>query len=79
MGLPEKDLRHVSAERIAAAVRAYGAQKVLASDLTMNDVELSRLINDHAPKLCALLAQLGLEVVDADHVSSLRKVLKSVL
>ncbi len=60
-------------------MRAYGQQKRLALDLEMTDVELSRLVNDQLPKLCALLAHLQLEVVPAGHVSDLRRVLKVVL
>lgn len=76
---PEKDLRRVSTERIAAAVRAHGSQKALAVDLGMSDTEVSRLINDQVPKLATLLALLGLEVVEAGHVADLRRVLKEIL
>jgi hypothetical protein len=75
----ENQFQRVSAERVIAAVRAYGPQKRLALDLDLSDVELTRLVNDHLPKLCALMAQLGLEVVDQGHVADLRKVLKAVL
>lgn len=75
----EKDLRRVSADRVLAAVRGYGAQKRLAADLDLTDVELSRLVNDQLPKLCMLLAQLDLEIVEAGHVGDLRRVLKAVL
>lgn len=75
----EKDLRRVSSERVLAAARSYGAQKRLAVDLDLSDVELSRLLNDQLPKLCALLAQLDLEIVEAGHVADLRRVLKEVL
>lgn len=76
---PEKDLQRVSTERVLAAVRGYGAQKRLAADLNLTDVELSRLVNDQLPKLCALLSHLDLEVVEAGHVGDLRRVLKAVL
>lgn len=62
-----------------AAVRSHGAQKALAIELGMSDTELSRLLSDHTPRLCALLAHLGLDVVDAGHVADLRRVLKTVL
>lgn len=75
MKAPEKELQ----ERILAAVRSHGAQKSLAIELSMSDTELSRLLSDHTPKLCALLAHLGLEIVDQGHVADLRRVLKSVL
>ena len=77
--VPEKDLRRVSVDRVLAAVRGYGAQKRLAADLDLTDVELSRLVNDQLPKLCSLLAQLDLEIVEAGHVGDLRRVLKAVL
>jgi len=76
---PEKELQSVSTDRVLSAVRAYGSQKRLALDLGLTDVELSRLVNDQLPKLCGLLTQLKLEVVDADHVADLRRVLKVVL
>lgn len=75
----EKDLHRVSCDRVLAAVRGYGAQKRLALDLDLTDVELSRLVNDQLPKLCALLSQLDLEIVEAGHVGDLRRVLKAVL
>ena len=77
--VPEKDLRRVSADRVLAAVRGYGAQKRLAADLDLTDVGLSRLVNDQLPELCMLLAQLDLEIVEAGHVGDLRRVLKAVL
>lgn len=75
----EKDLQRISAERVVTEIRAYGAQKRLAADLDLTDVELSRLVNDHMPKVCALLAQLGLEIVPHSHVKDLRSVLKAIL
>lgn len=63
-----------------AAVRAYGRhQKVLAADLGVSDVELSRILADQLPKFVRLLDLLGLEVVAAGHVEDLRAVLKEVL
>ena len=62
-----------------AAVRTYGAQKRLALDLDLSDVELSRLLNDQLPKFCALLDKLGLEITPRNHVRDLRAVLKAVL
>ena len=75
----EKDFQKVSADVVLAAVRTYGSQKRLALDLELSDVELSRLVNDQLPKLCALLDQLGLEITPRDHVRDLRAVLKAVL
>lgn len=77
--MPEKDLHPVSGDLVLAAVRSYGQQKRLASDLGLSDVELSRLLNDQLPRVCALLARLDLEVVPAGHVTDLRRVLKAVL
>ena len=77
--MSEKELHHVSAERVVTEVRAYGAHKRLAIDLGLTDVELSRLINDHLPKFCALLSQLNLEIVPHGHVQDLRAVLKAIL
>lgn len=71
----EKDLQL----RVLAAVRSRGSQKALALELGMSDTELSRLLSDHLPRLCALLSHLELDVVDAGHVLDLRRVLKSVL
>ena len=62
-----------------AAVRTYGAQKRLALDLDLSDVELSRLLNDQLPKFCALLDKLGLEITPRNRVRDLRAVLKAVL
>ena len=62
-----------------AAVRTYGAQKRLALDLDLSDVELSRLLNDQLPKFCALLDKLGLEITPRNHVRDLRAALKVVL
>lgn len=75
----EKTLQQLSMDRITAAVQAYGRQKVLAADLDMNDVELSRLLSDQVPKLCKLLDRLQLQVCEAGHIRDLRKVLKEVL
>ena len=75
----EKDFQKVSADVVLAAVRTYGSQKRPALDLELSDVELSRLVNDQLPKLCALLDQLGLEITPRDHVRDLRAVLKAVL
>lgn len=77
--MAENNLRDVSLSRIQDAVRAFGMQKRLAAELNMNDTELSRLVNEQAPKLATLLATLNLEVVEAGHVSDLRRVLKEVL
>lgn len=60
-------------------MRTVGLQKTLAADLGMSDTQVSRLLNDEAPRVIHLLAHLGLEVVDAGHVSDLRRVLKVVL
>lgn len=79
MQVPEKELHIVSLNRLTEAVRAYGLQKALASDLGMSDADLSRLLHDQAPKLIRVMAQLGLEVVDSGHVGDLRRVLKEVL
>ena len=59
--------------------RAYGQQKALAQDIEVSEVELSRLIHDHAPKLIKLLNVLDLEVVESNLIVDLRKVLKAVL
>lgn len=75
----DKDLQTVSNNKILEGVRTYGQQKSLAIELNMSDTELSRLINDQAPKFVRLLTVLNLQVVDADLVDNLRKVLKEVL
>jgi len=62
-----------------AALKAYGRQQALALDLDMSDVELSRLLSHHLPKVCMLLGRLDLEVVRAGHIVDLRRVLKEVL
>lgn len=77
--MSEKELQVLSAAKLADAVRSFGAQKVLARDVNMSDAELSRLLHEQAPKLIKVLTVLGLAVVDADHVASLRAVLKAVL
>lgn len=77
--MAENNLREVSANRLQEAVRKYGLQKQLASDLMLSDTEVSRLINDHAPKLIALMTLLGLEVVSSDYVDSLKKILRESL
>ena len=77
--MPEKDFQTVSADVVLAAVRTYGAQKRLALDLDLSDVELSRLLNDQLPKFCALLDKLGLEITPQNHVRAGRAVLKAVL
>lgn len=75
MKRPEKELQ----ELVLASVRARGAHKGLAIELAMSDTELSRLLSDHLPKLCALLSHLDLDITDAGHVADLRRVLKTVL
>lgn len=79
MKLVEKDLRGISTSRLQAAVWVAGAQKAIAKDLDMSDTQISRLINDEAPRVIKLLAHLGLEIVEAGHVDDLRRVLKEVL
>jgi hypothetical protein len=79
MRAPEKNLQEESLGRLNEAVRSYGLHKQLALDLRMSDTELSRLLREQAPKLINLLSILGLEVVDAEHVNSLKRVLKEVL
>ena len=59
--------------------RSYGQQKALAQDIEVSEVELSRLLHDHAPKLIKLLSVLDLEVTESNLVVDLRKVLKAVL
>lgn len=59
--------------------RAYGQQKALASEVGVSEVELSRLIHDHAPKIAKLLEVLDLEIVESGHTADLRRVLKAVL
>jgi hypothetical protein len=77
--MSEKDLREGSIGRLQDAARQYGLQKQLAADLCMSDTEISRLLNEQAPKVISLMAKLGLEVVSTEYVSSLRKVLKETL
>lgn len=64
---------------ILERARLYGQQKRLAADAGLSEVELSRLLHEQREKFENLLDLLGLEVVDKDHVQSLRKVLKEVL
>ena len=66
-------------DRIRASVRACGQQKALAMDLGMTESTLSKLLEIQAPHLVQLLDRLGLEVVEKNHVASLRAVLKAVL
>lgn len=75
----EKDLHGISTARLQAAVRTAGLQKTIASDLGMSDTQVSRLLNEEAPRVIRLLSHLGLEVVEAGHVEDLRRVLKEVL
>lgn len=78
--MAEKDLQAVAmADALAEKVRSYGLQKQLAINVGMSDAELSRLLNDQAPKLLRVFAELGLDLVDADFVASLKKVLKVTL
>lgn len=79
MKSPEIPLHDISVERVRSAVQAQGRAKALAIELGMSDVEFSRLINDHLPKACRLMAHLGLEVVASGHVADLKRVLKEVL
>lgn len=75
----EKNLQTISTSRLSEAVRAYGLQKVLASDVGLSDTELSRILHEQAPRLIKVLSVLGLEIVPAGHVTDLRRVLKEVL
>jgi uncharacterized protein YidB (DUF937 family) len=77
--MAENKLQVLTLNRISEAARAHGMQKALAQDVGMTDAELSRLLNDQLPKVVRVLNVLGLEVVDANHVSHLRAVLKEVL
>jgi DNA-binding phage protein len=79
MQLPETNLQSLSMARLSEAVRAYGLQKQLAQDTGMSDADLSRLLHDQAPRLIRVLSVLGLELVQAGHVTDLRRVLKEVL
>ena len=77
--MAEKELQQISLNRLSEAVRAYGLQKALAQDVGLSDTELSRVLHEHGPKLIKVLSVLGLIVVDADHVDTLKRVLKEVL
>lgn len=73
------DSQLISMNRLSEAVRAYGLQKQLASEMGMSDTELSRVLHEQAPKLIKVLSVLGLEVVPTGHVEDLKRVLKEVL
>ena len=67
------------ADLISRKLLSYGSQKRLALDAGMTDVELSRLLNDQAPKLLKLFDLLELEVVPAGYINNLKAVLKESL
>ena len=77
--MAENKLQVISLNRITDAARSHGMQKALAQDVGMSDAELSRLLNEQLPKVVRVLAVLGLEVVAADHVADLKRILKEVL
>lgn len=77
--MSEKELQQISMNRLSEAVRSYGLQKVLAQDVGLSDVELSRVLHEQAPKLIKVLSVLGLELVPSGHVQDLRRVLKECL
>ena len=66
-------------DKIRAAVRAFGAQKVLAIETGLEEAALSKLLSEQLPKFNRLLEVLDLEVVERGHVANLRAVLKEVL
>ena len=70
---------NLSAERVRAAVKAYGLQKQLAIEIGMSDGNLTKYLDGQLTTFCRLLDVLGLEVVAKGHVNDLRKVLKEVL
>lgn len=73
------DYQRISMNRLSEAVRSYGLQKQLASEIGLSDTELSRILHEQAPKLVKVLTVLGLEIVPTGHVEDLRRVLKEVL
>lgn len=77
--MASKDTTQASSARITESVRAYGLQKALAQDVGLSDTELSRVLHEQMPKILKVLGILGLEVVPADHVADLRRVLKEYL
>ena len=71
--------KQISIDKVLAAVRAYGLQKTLASDLGMPDAELSKFLDAQLPKFIRLLLILDLTIADKAEVDELRSVLKRYL
>ena len=69
----------VSIEKVRNAVKAYGLQKQIASELGTSDANLSKFLEGQLPTFGRLLEVLGLEVVEKGEVSELKRVLKRYL
>jgi hypothetical protein len=68
-----------TSERIKNAMRSYGLQKQIASELGTSDANLSKFIEGQLPVFARLLDLLDLEVVERGEVQDLKKVLKRCL
>ena len=69
----------VSVEKVRNAVKAYGLQKQIASELGTSDANLSKFLEGQLPVFGRLLEVLGLEIVEKGEVTELKSVLKRYL
>lgn len=68
-----------SFSKLMTAYETCGKKGAMAARVGFSESQLSKLVHTHGPKICALLDQLGLDLVDANYLSAVETVLKEKL